>query len=327
MKRVKLLSSTIVMVMLFSLITLISGCGGVKPAANNQVNSGNPSDTNKTPSNTTAQNQPGSTSDPSVTASGTAVSSKPTPGAENPKERKVVVKIAGSPIAKILVEMMALDFKTKNKGIQIDIQTIGANKGIEQLKNGTVDFAMTTGFLTNEEKGNNLIESVLAFDAFAFIVHNDNDVSNLTMDQAKKIYLGEINNWSEVGGSGPSIMPYGPSDPNTIDVFSEIMKVKRGDLKKPSGADGDEGVIKVVNKKKFAMGYISFKNSSNDSVNALKINNVDPTVENIRRMKYPVIRPYILVTKGTLTSEAQKFLDYALNEGQKLIGDQHISAK
>lgn len=59
-----------------------------------------------------------------------------------------------------------------------------------------------------KEKGVELLSRPIAKDAFVFIVNANNPVKNLTVEQVKKIYMGEITNWKEVGGNDAPIVPY-----------------------------------------------------------------------------------------------------------------------
>ena len=62
--------------------------------------------------------------------------------------------------------------------------------------------------VSSEELGVELETAPLAIDALVFIVNPKNPVKNLTADQVRKIYTGEITNWKEVGGVNHSITPY-----------------------------------------------------------------------------------------------------------------------
>ena len=72
----------------------------------------------------------------------------------------------------------------------------------------------------------------------------------------------------------------------------------------------------------YAIGYISL-GSLNDTVKALKIDGVEPTVENIKSDSYKVYRPFNIATKGEVSEAAQDFIDYILSaEGQQIVSDE-----
>ena len=79
-----------------------------------------------------------------------------------------------------------------------------------------------------------------------------------------------------------------------------------------TGVAGDE----------YAIGYVSL-GSLNDTVKALKIDGVEPTVENIKSDTYKVYRPFNIATKGEVSEAAQDFIDYIMSsEGQKIVSDE-----
>ena len=72
----------------------------------------------------------------------------------------------------------------------------------------------------------------------------------------------------------------------------------------------------------YAIGYVSL-GSLNDTVKALKIDGVEPTVENIKSDSYKVYRPFNIATKGEASEVAQDFIDYILSaEGQQIVSDE-----
>ncbi len=72
----------------------------------------------------------------------------------------------------------------------------------------------------------------------------------------------------------------------------------------------------------YAIGYVSL-GSLNDTVKALKIDGVEPTVENIKSDSYKVYRPFNIATKGEVSEAAQDFIDYILSaEGQQIVSDE-----
>jgi len=75
-----------------------------------------------------------------------------------------------------------------------------------------------------------------------------------------------------------------------------------------------------------SIGYISF-GYLDDSVKALAIDGVEPTVANAQSDEYPVVRPLNMVTKGEPTGLAKDFLDFIMNaEGQEIVAEEYIPA-
>ncbi|MGN0664315.1 MAG: substrate-binding domain-containing protein [Negativibacillus sp.] len=71
----------------------------------------------------------------------------------------------------------------------------------------------------------------------------------------------------------------------------------------------------------YAIGYIS-TGSMNETVKAVNIDGVEPTVENIKNGTYTVSRPFNIATKDNLSEAAQDFIDFILSdEGQTVVED------
>ena len=165
-----------------------------------------------------------------------------------------------------------------------------------------------------EEQGFQADIETIATDALVFVVNADNPVDNLTTEQVRKIYSGEITNWSEVGGNDAEIVLIGrEAGSGTRDGFESITKTTdKCQYRQELTSTGD--VITTVSQNPDAIGYASLS-SVKDSVKALTVGGVAPTEDTVKDGSYVIQRPFVLVTKdGTKLSEAaQKFFDYALS--------------
>jgi phosphate transport system substrate-binding protein len=91
-------------------------------------------------------------------------------------------------------------------GVKLDIQGGGATRGIRDVAGLTADIggSCRRPIRSNpKEQGINMIP--VAWDALVVIVHKDNPVDDITLDDLKKVYLGEVTNWSQLGGSDSPI--------------------------------------------------------------------------------------------------------------------------
>jgi phosphate transport system substrate-binding protein len=161
-------------------------------------------------------------------------------------------------------------------------------------------------------------------------------VNNLSKNEITKIFKGEITNWKDIGGEDKDILVVSrEAGSGTRGAFEEIMSIeKEVNGKKVSVvienaliADGNGSVKANISKKENSIGYISLS-YLDDSVRGLKIDEVEPTIENIIIEKYKVSRPFLMVTKGVLSESAQKYLDFVLSEeGQNIISEKLIPVK
>ena len=118
-------------------------------------------------------------------------------------------------------------FMTDHKNVTVTYDPTGSGSGIEAVKNGTADIGLASRSLKDEEKADGLTETVIALDGIAVIVHAQNKVTDLTVEQIAKIFTGEITDWSEVGGDPGTISCIGrESGSGTRDGFESITGTK-----------------------------------------------------------------------------------------------------
>ena len=106
--------------------------------------------------------------------------------------------VAGSTSVTPLMEKMVEKYKELNPDANIEIQSTGSSAGIEAVIDGAADIAMASRELKDEEKDKLAVE-IIATDGIAVIVNKDSKLEDLTIDQLKQIFKGEITNTSELG--------------------------------------------------------------------------------------------------------------------------------
>ncbi|WP_434310264.1 phosphate ABC transporter substrate-binding protein [Hominifimenecus sp. rT4P-3] len=202
-------------------------------------------------------------------------------------------------------------FEANNDGITVTYNPTGSGTGIMAVAEGRCDIGLSSRDLKDEEKAKGLTGTVLAYDGIAIIVHPENPVADLALEDIAKIYTGEIKNWKEVGGKDAEIVLIGrESGSGTRDGFESITGTKdKCALKQELTSTGD--VITTVSSNPAAIGYASLA-SIKDNVKALKVGGVEPTEATIKDGSYTVQRNFVLVTKtdAKLSDAAQKFFDY-----------------
>ena len=203
-------------------------------------------------------------------------------------------------------------------GNDAEIVLIGreAGSGITAVQDGTCDIGLSSRALKDEEKSAGLKETVLAYDGIAIIVHPDNPVSDLSIDQIAKLYTGEITNWKDVGGNDAEVVLIGrEAASGTRDGFESITGTKdKCQYRQELTSTGD--VITAVSQNPDAIGYASLA-SIKDTVKALNVDGVTPSEATVKDGSYKVQRPFVLVTVDgkALSPAAQAFFDYATSSG------------
>lgn len=108
-----------------------------------------------------------------------------------------VVTLAGSTSVAPLMNVLADEYKKLNPDVKIEIQESGSSAGIQSAIEGAVDIAMSSRDLKDDES-TKLKSEKIALDGIAVIVNNSNPCDNITAQQVKQIYVGEIKTWDEI---------------------------------------------------------------------------------------------------------------------------------
>lgn len=181
---------------------------------------------------------------------------------------------------------------------------------------------MSSRNLKDEEISEGLVEVEIAFDGMAVITSKNNKIDSLTLSEVKDIYRGKITNWKDVGGEDSPIVVVSREDGSgTRGTFQEIVGYTSEELYKESVIDDGSGDIKTtVAGNDDAIGFISFRHID-DSINAIKIDNIAPNTENIKNGEYKLSRPFLLVYKEeNLKESGNKLIDFILSkEGQNIV--------
>lgn len=241
------------------------------------------------------------------------------------------VTMNGSTSMEKLANALTEAFMEKYPGITATVEFTGSGSGIEAVANGTVDIGNSSRSLKDEEKAKGLIENVVAIDGIAVVVDPANTVENLTKDQLTNIYNGQIKNWSELGGADQQIVVIGrEASSGTRGAFEELLGLE-DKCQYAQEIDSTGAVMAKVASTPGSIGYVSL-DVLDETVKALKLDDVEPTAENIKAGNYFLSRPFVMATKGEISQQSeavQTLFDYInSDEGQQIISEVGlISAK
>ena len=220
----------------------------------------------------------------------------------------------GSTSMEKVIGALSESFMANNADTTVTNNPTGSGSGITAVQEGTCDIGLSSRALKDEEKAAGLKETVLAYDGIAIIVHPDNPVSDLTIEQIAQLYTGEVTNWKDVGGNDAEVVLIGrEAASGTRDGFESITGTKeKCQYRQELTSTGD--VITAVSQNPDAIGYASLA-SIKDSVKALNVDGVTPSEDTVKDGSYKVQRPFVLVTAEgkALTPVAQAFFDYAVS--------------
>lgn len=237
---------------------------------------------------------------------------------KNEKDKKLsgTITMSGSTSMEKLANIVAEAFMLDNPGVTVSAEFIGSSAGIEAVLAGTVDIGNASRNLKDTEKEAGAVENIIAMDGIAVIIDKTNTVTNLTKEQLIKIYIGEINNWSQVGGKDQPIVVIGrEAGSGTRGAFEEILDIENM-AKYTNEINSTGGVMAKVASIPGAIGYVSIE-VLDDSVAAVKLEGFEANAENIKAGNYFLSRPFVMATKGEITKQnelVQAFFEYLRSE-------------
>lgn len=108
------------------------------------------------------------------------------------------VVVAGSSSVAPVMEKLSEAYMKINTDAEIEVQQSDSTTGINSADEGLCDIGMASRSLQDSEQELGLVSTVIATDGIAVIINKDNEVSDLTSDQVREIYTGEVTKWSDL---------------------------------------------------------------------------------------------------------------------------------
>lgn len=239
---------------------------------------------------------------------------------------------AGCSISKNAFMAEMAEAYEKKTGIKVDLKGGGATKGIRGVATREVDIGGTCRHVVEDWKTLNTVAeerrvqlTPVAWDALVVIVHKDNPVDNITLDQLRDIYLGKLTNWRQLRGKDAPIEAYArkgkisgvgrtmrelvfanyDQDYVVKYVVEESASLEKDIVSNPNGL----GVTGVSSARKI-------KNIAK----ILKLNGKEPSYENIKDGQYLLYRPLYMVTHlQNADPEVKKFVSFVLGDEGKQV--------
>lgn len=229
----------------------------------------------------------------------------------------------------------AFEARTGIKFAKVDQS--GSGKGIKALLEDQVLLAGASRPLKPEENKEKLVGTIIGYDAIAVFVHKDNPVKNLSKEQLKRIFTGQIKNWKEVGGKDAPITANTEiltGKRATIEMFQEL--VLDGAAYGTGFKQIDLPRDQIVELAKTTNGICTVSNGLLASVGAdakakvktISLNGIEPEDMNIQSGAYLISRPLLLVTKGLPKGEVKEFVKFTLSaEGQAIVAKNFVPVR
>jgi phosphate transport system substrate-binding protein len=214
----------------------------------------------------------------------------------------------------------------KKTGVVIDVQGGGATRGIREVATMSADMGGSCRrriFSAEEERG--IVQVPVAWDALVVIVHKNNPVKDISMENLRKVYLGEISNWRQLGGKDAPIELFARKG-KISGVGRTARKLLFNNYKQefaaskifPSSGPLEKEVVSNRN----ALAISGISSARKRDVKILRLNGKSPSYENVKAGDYLLYRPLYLVynENSPQVDVIEDFIRFAdTEEGRKVI--------
>jgi phosphate transport system substrate-binding protein len=229
------------------------------------------------------------------------------------------------PIAKAFAEY----YMGKHPDVTITVSESGSGNGAKSLINEACDVATMSRPMKKSEKeaakkaGVMPVEHIAAMDGIAMVVHESNPLKDLTIEQIRQIYTGQIRNWKELGGpDAPIVAISRDTNSGTYETFESMVMNKEKMTGKTEYVGSNGAIRQRVMSTTGAIGYVGL--AFREGVKTLKVNNIEATPETVLAKTYPIARPLYMYTNGRPGPETplHDFINLSNTaEGKKIIED------
>jgi len=250
----------------------------------------------------------------------------PTPAAPTPVPLTGTYTASGGGGALPAVQALTARFKELNPGVDWIVAESGSNSAIKLVLSNTIDVGFVSRALTEDEK-KDVTGIPIGFSGTAVVVNAANPVTNLTKEQIRQIYTGEVTSWSELGGGfEPAIRAY-IREPNAATRQTFEAFVFGGSVpaygKNVIQQTEVEAMLTAVNSFYGAIGIASTgsRTASDKRVKMINIDGVAGTQENIASGAYKIVRPLAVIysNKAEMKPAVRAFFDFVKSaEGQRI---------
>lgn len=244
------------------------------------------------------------------------------------KKKKNVLTLTGSTTVLPVAQRAAEEFMETHPKVNITVRGGGSGVGIAALIDGTTDIANASRPMKTKElqsaraKGTNPVETVIARDGIAIIVHPSNPVEVSSLQSLKAVYTGEISKWSDIGGKPEPIVTVSRDVASgTFEAFKTLVLQggkTRGDALMLAS---NKAVATTVAQTPGSIGYVGLGYLS-PQVKPLQVEGVSPSPQTVSSGEYKLARPLFMYTNGKPKGLAKELIDFILSpEGSKIVSD------
>ena len=251
---------------------------------------------------------------------GSAAAGNASASAGSSKALSGTITAVGSTALQPLCEAAAKQFMEKNSGVQITVQGGGSGQGITQITQGAVQIGNSDVFAETKVKDaadlKKITDNKVCIVGMGPIVNKDVTVDDLTIEQLKQIFTGEVTNWSQVGGANAEITVINrASGSGTRATFEAVVlgDTKVPDSFKPQEQDSSGTAAKMVASTPGAISYVAFSYYDN-TFKALKVGGVAPEAKNVEDNSWTIWAYEHMYTAADPDEATKAFIEYMMSD-------------
>ncbi|MBR0270757.1 MAG: phosphate ABC transporter substrate-binding protein [Methanobrevibacter sp.] len=224
-------------------------------------------------------------------------------GNANSEEINIIGSSSIQPVCEDLVE----EYKKNRSETDITVQGGGSNMAIKCVDADIADIGMCSKELDNEY---GFTEYELGREGIVVAVNPSNNISDLSAEELKCIFNGNITNWNQVGGENKSINVFVREEGSgTLDAFKTIVMNQTPILNDAIVFNSQGSIKQAIEQDTSSIGIVSLS-YLDDDIKALGIDGIYPTEESIANGSYLLQRPFLLLIKDDPSNETLDFINW-----------------
>ena len=263
------------------------------------------------------------------------------------------LKAAGCKTEAILIDELCQNYSAA----RIKPARTGNKKALKLFAAGKVDFAFTCKpasklikkFKISQDKAKDWICIAFARDPLVVVVNPDTNITSLTLSELSSIFTGSIKNWKELNGNDLPIklgymdskkvetgnntvfkectlQQYVSPTGKIVDTPNKAPNMKANFTKEATILDSPDKLGNFVSATPGGIAFMGLNSYKSKYGTAIKINEIEPTLDTVRSGTYPMAVTYHLIYSTSGSAAAKKFIDFALSpEGQAITSRNFVS--
>jgi phosphate transport system substrate-binding protein len=248
-------------------------------------------------------------------------------------QTRVAIKVTGADSMRGRIRSLALLYMKDHPDVDISVSAnLLVDEGMKALLEGQADVAMASRKITADEdhaakaKGLQIDEHLIGYGGIVIVTDKQNPANELTIDQVRKIFTGEIVNWKDIGGKNQAITVFksGEKNPGTLLFVQNDILGGVPFTKSAVTLPDFPVIIKKVSQTSGSIAYVRMRDpfpGPEAKTKLLKIRKdelsppVGPSRATISNGTYPLRRPYYLYTAATASKDTRSFVDFVVSRG------------